>query len=387
MQRVLILLLCIFVTGSCSDIKIETVNPSHVIKPETLSEKDFVTDVSSPHIFEAKNHGYHTFRIPAIVKTKEGTLIAFCEGRKNSGSDTGDINLICRRSIDGGKSWSRIIMIWDDGENTCGNPSPVVDPITGRIHLLMTWNNGLDGKSASDFNKEGLTIDTRRVFYTFSDDDGKSWNTPKEITLSAKKDNWGWYATGPCHAIILQHGLYKGRIVIPCDHNVIGGKGYSHVIYSDDNGKTWKIGGEVLGGNECSIEELHNGNIIMSCRSSGYRIIAYSQDGGNTFSTGNKCISLPDPTCQGSMIGVDFDGRQILLHANCAATSRIMLTVKSSQDDGKTWSLGKTIWEGKSAYSDIVVLEDGTLGILYENGLKSSYERISFSALKIKDCL
>ena len=205
---------------ACSGIKIETVNPPGGHKPDDSEKNEFVAEVSSPHVFTAKNNGYHTFRIPAIVKTNKGTLIAFCEGRKNSGSDTGNIDMICRRSIDGGKTWSKIITIWDDGNNTCGNPSPVVDPETGRIHLCMTWNYETDGASAGDFNKEGATKDTRRVFYTYSDDDGLTWADAKEITSSTKLSNWGWYATGPCHGIILKKGAHKGRIVIPCEHNV-----------------------------------------------------------------------------------------------------------------------------------------------------------------------
>ena len=336
--------------------------------------------IEAPHIFVAKNDGYHTFRIPALVKTVKGTILAFCEGRRNSGSDTGDIDLVLRRSLDGGKTWSKLIVVWDDGTNTCGNPSPVVDPVTGRIHLLMTWNYTTDGKSAGDFNTPGKTVDTRRVWYTSSDDDGVTWQEPVEITASTKKDNWGWYATGPCHGIILQSAAYKGRIVIPCDHNVIGGSGYSHVIYSDNQGASWKIGGEVLNGNESCVAEMADGRLILTCRAGGgYRILAYSVDGGETFRNAAANKDLPDPRCQGSILSVTHLGDDALVHSNCAnASARTHMTIKGSKDGGATWCSGQLVWESKTAYSDMVLLDGQTLGILYENGDSGSYERISF---------
>src|SRR5690606_29857649 len=104
---------------------------------------------------------YHTFRIPSIIRTAEGSLLAFCEGRKNSRADSGDIDLVMRRSDDGGDTWSDLGVVWDEGENTAGNPCPVIDTSTGDIHLLMTWNSGKrnEKKIATGFGE-----DSRRVF-------------------------------------------------------------------------------------------------------------------------------------------------------------------------------------------------------------------------------
>ncbi len=373
MRIVILFIISLLVSVGCS------VKLAPEAKPGNDGPQEFDVDVTAPYIFQKGMQGYHTYRIPALAKTGKGTILAFCEGRKSSGSDTGDIDLVLRRSIDDGKTWSKIIVVWDDEYNTCGNPSPVVDPLTGRIHLLMTWNLGSDGKSAGDFNN-GKTKDTRRVFYTYSDDDGINWEKPKEITSQAKGEGYGWYATGPCHAIVLSKPPYAGRLVIPCDCNKIGGEGFSHVIYSDDQGDSWQIGGMIKGGNESSVAELENGDLIITCRAGGgKRLLAWSSDGGKTFTTPIKEASLPDPRCQASILDTKYKGQHVLLHSNCAdASSRIKMTVKSSKDGGKTWNAGHEVWQGFTAYSDMVMINENIIGILYENGDKGSYERISF---------
>src|SRR5688572_4491882 len=104
-------------------------------------------------IFAAGQNGYHTYRIPSLIASKPGTLLAFCEGRKNSASDAGDIDVLMKRSTDNGKTWSEHRVLWDDGTNTCGNPCPVVDQETGTIWLLLTHNLGTD-REASIWTKK-----------------------------------------------------------------------------------------------------------------------------------------------------------------------------------------------------------------------------------------
>ena len=183
------------------------------------------------------------YRIPALVVTRTQTLLAFCEGRKNSRSDSGDIDLLLKRSTDGGKTWGETQVVWDDGPNTCGNPCPVLDETTGTIWLLLTHNPG-DASEAQI--SEGNRGATRTVWLARSEDDGKMWTPPADITASVKSPAWGWYATGPGVGIQIQHGPHRGRLVIPCDHSsqspdrgpaVEGG---SHIIYSDDHGQTWE---------------------------------------------------------------------------------------------------------------------------------------------------
>ncbi|MGI6074523.1 MAG: sialidase family protein [Fermentimonas sp.] len=338
----------------------------------------------APDIFKKSTEGYSCFRIPAIVKTKDNTLLAFAEGRVRNCKDEGDINLVLRRSTDNGKTWSDLIMVWDDADNTCGNPSPVVDLETGTVHLLMTWNLGED--RIGDINA-GISKDTRRVYYTRSVDDGLTWETPKEITSQVKDPSWGWYATGPVHGIILTKEPYKGRIVVPCDYIEVGAgrKGYSHVIYSDDNGVTWKIGGKSVGGNESTVAELSDGRLMLNMRnSSPYRTVAYSEDGGETWSPSKQDYALPDPTCQASLLNGFAEGKHTLFFSNAASSSRVNMTIKKSIDDGKTWPYFYVVNEGPSAYSDVVMISDSEIGILYENGKNNPYEKISFEKIKIQ---
>ena len=389
-NRLLLAALCLALLPACDESD-PTLGKGGKSGGKTTTSDTFVTDVKAPDIFVGSKGKdktkYHTFRIPAIVMTTKGTLLAFCEGRKSSGGDSGDIDLVLRRSPDG-TNWGPLITVWNDGLNTCGNPCPAVDPETGRIHLLMTWNLGTD-KSAGDFNT-GKTTDTRRPYYTYSDDDGKTWAKPVEITAQAKKEEWGWYATGPCHGIVLTKGVHKGRLLFPCDANEIQSitgstTGYSHVVYSDDQGKTWHIGGTVRGGNESCAAELEDGRIILTCRASGgKRMLAWSSDGGETFTAGTSVAALPDPRCQGCILSTTFNGKDVLLHANCAdASDRIKMTVKGSTDGGQNWTSGYLVSSPHVAYSDMVILNNTIMLLFYENGESSSYEKISVQRIAI----
>ena len=341
-------------------------------------------------LFKAGDAGVHTYRIPAIIQTQGGVLLAFAEARQNGGGDSGDIDLVVRRSTDGGKTWGETITVWDDGENVCGNPCPVVDRRTGRVILLSTWNNGKDPEKAIHAR---TSLDTRRVFVLYSDDEGLSWSAPREITSSVKKKSWTWYATGPCHAIQLS----SGRIVAPCDHgNFVGGKAgesSSHVIYSDNGGRTWKIGGDPGVGNESTVTELPNGDVMLNMRgtrpkdrkSLGYaRWVAISHDGGKSFDEPFLEKGLVEPVCNASIINYEVDGKLTdkLLFSNPSDTTRRRnMVLQMSNDSGKTWEKVCVLTEGPTAYSDLAVLPDGDVCILYECGDSRPYERIRFERI------
>lgn len=335
-------------------------------------------------VFAAGTDGYHTYRIPALLVTREGTLLAFCEGRRGSRSDAGDIDLLLKRSADGGRTWSAQQVVWDDGENTCGNPCPVVDQTTGTIWLGMTWNHG---KDSEDRIKQNTGQDTRRVFITHSGDDGRTWAKPREVTADTKRPEWRWYATGPGIGIQLAQGPCQGRLVIPCDHSLVlpdDPDGYcSHMIFSDNHGRTWQLGGTIRPAvNECQVVELSDGTLLVNMRnydrSQTSRAIATSQNGGITWSEVRHDPALVEPVCQASFIGCTTpDGSLRLLFSNPAHTGkRLDMTVRMSDDEGKTWPVSRLVWPGPAAYSCLAVIPEGGIACLFEAGREHPYERI-----------
>ena len=331
-------------------------------------------------VFISGQDGYDTYRIPALAVTNSGALLAFCEGRKNSRSDAGDIDLLLKRSEDGGDIWSRQQIVWEDSGNTCGNPAPVVDLSTGSVWLLMTWNRG------DDHEREiiaGTSVDTRRVFVTSSQDEGRTWAEPREITADVKKPDWTWYATGPGAGIQLRKGTHAQRLVVPCDHIEKSTKHYySHIIYSDDHGTTWRLGGRTPEHqvNECQVVELKSGHLMLNMRNydreKKHRQVAFSRDGGMTWAGQRFEQALVEPICQASLRRV---GDLILFSNPSDANKRINLTVHMTEDEGDTWSFFRRLHLGPSAYSDLALLPDGRVGCLYERGLESPYETITLA--------
>ena len=350
---------------------------------------------SETQIFTSGEDLFHTFRIPALIATPQGTLLAFCEGRRQSRSDTGDIDLVLRRSFDNGKTWTPPRVIAEDAENTVGNPCPVIDQDTGTIWLLLTSNPGHIGeKQIRKSQGEG----TRTVLVTKSQDDGATWAPTKEITQAVKPPDWTWYATGPGNGIQLKNG----RLVVPCDHGKKDHRFYSHVIYSDDHGETWQLGGTSgQDTDESTVVELANGSLMINMRSNkgsqpyaeqagrgrNQREIAISNDGGLTWLPSTPDPTLIEPVCQASLLrspeGSD-SLKNILLFSNPASTERVRMTVRLSYDEGDTWPIARLVHEGPSAYSSLTTLADGTIGLLYESGATHPYEGITFARFDLK---
>ncbi len=342
-------------------------------------------------VFVSGQGGYHTYRIPSLLVTRQGTLLAFAEGRKGSSSDTGDIDLLLKRSPDQGRTWQTIQTVWDDGTNTCGNPCPVVDRDSGVVWLLLTWNRGDDQESKIIAQQ---SKDTRRVFVTSSADDGLTWTSPQEITRSVKPTNWTWYATGPGAGIQIERGPNRGRLVIPCDHIEAGtGHYYSHVIFSDDHGRNWKRGGSTPRHqvNECEVVELTHDRVLLNMRnydrSQRTRQQAISRDGGMSWIHQRHVPELIEPICQASIrrLSWPLDGQPgVLLFSNPASASRERLTVQASFDDGETWPVSRLLDPRPSAYSCLAILPDGTAGILYEAGERGPYETLFFARFALE---
>ena len=342
-------------------------------------------------VFECGENGFDTYRIPAIVKAADGSYLAFAEARKFSRSDTGDIDLVLKRSFDGGKTWSAITTIWDDGENVCGNPCPVVLP-DGEIILLSTWNRGDDHeKDIQDYKSR----DTRRVFMLRSRDNGATWSTPVEITSMVKKPDWGWYATGPCHAAVISSGHHKERIVVPSNHSEHDSEGKvvarSQIVWSDDRGESWHIGAiSARGGNESTVCETKGGGLMLNMRNfykpDTLRMAGFSADGGESWELETIAGDLVEPRCQGTMINLSTGkaGKKLAFCNPRHNVKRRNLTLSISKDNGRTWPEHLCVFEGPAAYSDIVLTGRGKVGVLYENGTDEKlYSRISFKILKL----
>ncbi|MDE2715586.1 MAG: sialidase family protein [Chloroflexota bacterium] len=353
---------------------------------------------SQSAVFSAGDDGYHTFRIPALLPVGSGVLLAFAEGRRFGRGDSGAIDLVLKRSTDSGATWSALQVVWSDGPNTCGNPCPVVDSRTGRILLPMTWNSGQD--NGRDLHS-GTGSDTRRVFLTYSDDEGRNWSSAREITGQAKRPDWWWYATGPGVAIQIRNGEYAGRIVVPANHSSEKDGYAAHAILSDDGGENWRMSSVIAPAcNESQVVELANGRLMMNSRNqsftneerTGYRAIAFSADGGETWTPPQPDAHLGDPQVQASLIRYSWPGEGKpgrLLFSNPAPPisrergQRIRMTVRSSLDDGRTWPVERLILEGPTAYSSLARLHDGSVGLLYEAGSEGPYEAIQLARFSI----
>lgn len=334
-------------------------------------------------LFSEATDGYHTYRIPAMVTTPAGTVLAFCEGRVHGRGDAGEIHILLKRSCDHGRTWGPAQVVVAESGMTCGNPSPVIDRTTGRIWLLLCKNDGDKGETVICRGQA-----ERTVWITSSMDDGETWTEPREITSDVKKSNWTWYATGPGHGV----QLTGGRLVVPCDHIV--GRDFdrhtdpyhSHVIVSDDAGASWRIGGIVdAGTNECMVVELEDGTLYLNARDySGAkrRAVARSTDAGNGFGALSWDEALIEPICQASIVRYPSGP---VLFANPASTRRERLTVRASFDSCRTWSSGLVLHEGPAGYSDLTVAADGTVLCMYERGTEDPYERLTLARLELQD--
>lgn len=340
-------------------------------------------------VFVSGKEGYHTYRIPSVIVSRKGTVLAFCEGRKDGSGDAGDIDLVLRRSFDGGATWQPMQVVWDDGRNTCGNPTAVVDRDTGTVWLLLTHNLGEDTqKQIVQRTSKG----TRTVWVAKSEDDGATWSKPVEITKDVKKPEWTWYGTGEGVGIQTR----TGRLVIPGESRE-GARSFSLVFTSDDHGRTWQPGGavgDIFG--ESQVVELSDGTLMINMRAhleddlkglKRNRGVATSKDGGLTWSTAVQDPVLVDPLCQGSLLRYTRRPEQAkdrLLFSNPASREkRVRMTVRLSYDEGRTWPVEKVLHEGPASYSCLTVLPDFTIGCLYERGERRISEKVSFARLSL----
>lgn len=332
-------------------------------------------------VFDRGEGGYAGYRIPAIVQAQNGTILAFAEARKNSLSDYGDVDLVVKRSHDGGQTWGPIQFIADNGSEEAGNPCVVVDQDTGNVIVMYTEH----------FRNPHVSVSTNN---------GLTWSTPVDITSTIKPSTWDTFYPGPGHGIQLERGPNAGRIVIPSYHvleqaTMEPDGREMHITYSDDGGATWYVGGILqnptygIGPGEPTVTELVDGRLYVNTRNQGdysrHRLTGYSEDGGLSFTDlAAFDYGLIDPKVQGSVVrysAVDMgDSRNRILFSNPRSQdARINLHVRSSFDESLTWNEGKLINRGQSAYSDLVTLNTGMIGVLYEWGDTKNYEEVRFA--------
>ncbi|MEQ4204326.1 sialidase family protein [Actinopolymorpha sp. B9G3] len=371
--------------------------------------------VSYTTVFSRGQDGYHTFRIPAVLKAADGTLLAFAEGRVNSPSDDGNIDLVLKRSTDGGVTWGPLQVLVDDGPDRFANPVPILDRRTGRIVVNTTRTGG--NVTTADVRCGRVTDEeTRRSFILHSDDNGATWSRPNEITADVKPATWRHFVGGPGHGIQLTSGEHAGRLVIPGNHSVAPPEGSgidclderlfgAHSLYSDDGGTTWNLGGvdtslqDVYNPNESTAVELNDGTVYFNARdqggtSPGRRVSTTSSDGAASFDAPYQATSdIVTTQIQGSVLKLSQAAEsrsRIVFSAPAHPTARENLTLWSSFDQTASWQRGLQLYDGPSGYSDLVSIDGQTLGVLFENGDRLSpdatlpyHQRISFARVPV----
>ena len=365
-----------------------------------------VSTHSQVSVFESGADGYKSYRIPAIIGLKNGTLLAFCEGRINGSNDFGNIDIVMKRSNDLGKTWMPIQIVVNADSLQAGNPAPVLDNTDpafpgGRIFLFYNTGNNHEGEVRKG---HGL----REVWYKTSTDNGQSWSDPVNITAQVHQpkqpqlnpsynfsEDWRSYANTPGHAMQFSNGKYKGRIYVAAnrsagepqkkftDYNAFG-------YYTDDHGKNFRLSDivKVPGSNESMATELSGDRLTMNSRNQQgdqrARIVSLSSNGGQSWDSSYVDTTLVDPVNQGSILTLGMKkGKAIVAFCNAADDKRRdNLTLRISYDEGAHWTENIPVdksADGKSrdftAYSDLVILSKKTIGVLYE---RDSYKQIAF---------
>ena len=349
--------------------------PSSPVIPEPMQ-----TD-----LFIAHEGGFHAYRIPALITTTKGTLLAFVEGRKDSFSDHGHNEILMRRSLDNGNTWTPMQVVKKDGINALNNPTAVVDRDTGTVWLLFVRTSTKRYKSNEDVARATGRISDMWIMH--SNDDGATWAGPANITKEVNQRGWNRIVPGPGVGIQLRNG----RLMIPCNH-VTGKISTDHIIYSDDHGKNWRLGGSTDAmTDEDQMVELADGTLMLNSRNyrdKGHRGISLSKDEGMTWSPVTSDPTLIEPVCEASLIRYTlspaFSKNRLLFSNPATQDKRIRMTVRLSYDEGKTWPVAKMLNPESSSYSCLTVLHDMQIGCLYERADHGSAQKVTFARFSLE---
>jgi sialidase-1 len=364
-------------------------------------------------LFLKGENGFATYRIPGIVVTAKGTVLVYCEARRD-GNDWGTNNIYLRRSTDGGKTFDLARQIAHQGTRIPRNPVAIEKKIESELD--QTVNNPV-----MIADKDGTVhfiycVEYSHVFYSKSTDDGLTWSNPVDLTpvVAGLRSQYKWrvVASGPGHAIQLKNGRLLVPLWLSTSDGAKNGHGPSVVstLYSDDKGASWKVGeiaGKPTPGDEWKsvgepiAVELADGRVLMNLRSPtkrDRRLVTISPDGASGWSKPQFDAALREPSCMASLVRLSLPtngGKSRILFSNPdtlkaragqsgapgTGRARENLTVKLSYDEGKTWPVSRVLDPGRAAYSDLAVLPSGTILCLYEKPGYLSLARFNLSWL------
>jgi len=334
-------------------------------------------------VFIERTGGYFAYRIPAIETAPDGSILAFAEARKynlnDPGFDNQDIDLVFRRSSDGGKTWLPMKVIEDPGERwSAANPATLVDRTNGRVWLLY-----IRCKPGRNEDTARPGTDDSQVFARTSDDNGATWSEPIDLTRVSRDfddPKWRLSCVGPGGMIQDRHG----RLVAPFyKHEPFG----TFALYSDDHGKSWQRSAFVpaQSGDECQLVELADGRLLMDIRqeTGSARSFSISPDGGKTWSAHRGGLPVSPVACAIERYSLKSAGedRDRIIWTGPKGPDRQNLVVRISYDEGLTWPVERMISAGPSAYSDMTILNDRSVGLLWERGVAHGYQFITFTRL------
>lgn len=362
-------------------------------------------------LFESGQDGYGLYRIPGIVVTSQGTVLAYCEARKSGKSDWGHIDIVLRRSTDGGQSWSPMKKLVEldgkftrnptaaaqglgkEGELTINNPVAIADPRPGVVHFLYC-------------------VEYNRLFYRRSNDDGLTFSPPVELTAAIEKlrgsYDWQCFAVGPGHGLRLASGRLIAAVWLST-----GKGGHAHrpsivtTIFSDDDGQHWQLGDTIanetkplVNPSESVLVELADGRVQINIRSESpehRRAVATSPDGSTKWTEPKFQEELLEPICMANIVRwttAKDGGKNRIVFSNPhnldragakpgQGRERKNLSLQLSYDEGATWTVNKTLEAGPSGYSDLAIANDGQLLCFYERSTldETTKQRKSFLTL------